>query len=132
MTTLWITPSNYPTSTSVSHTTATTDTAVSIASVTPTNDWTLYLKVLTFTGGTNNVNRARINIEDSSDNFMSNIIPGPVRCIVPVNTIPEGRMYSTRWRDFDDFRVGVSGCYARTNLTRITGGTIVYQCWLTY
>lgn len=132
MTTLWITPSNYPTSTSVSHTTATADTGVSVATVTPLNEWTLFLKVLTFTAGTNGVNRARIQFEDTVDNFMSDIVPGPCRCIVPVNTIPEGRTYSTRWRDFDDLRIGTSSAKLRTNLTRITAGTIVYQSWLVY
>ncbi len=41
MTTLWITPSNYPTTVSVSHTTATADPSVSVSGVTPLNEWTL-------------------------------------------------------------------------------------------
>ncbi len=132
MTTLWITPSNYPTTVSVSHTTATADPSVSVSGVTPLNEWTLYLRVLTFTAGTNGVNRARIDWEDSVDNFMSDILAGPTRCIVPVNGVPEGRVYTTRWRDFDDFRIGTASAKIRTNLTRITAGTIVYNAWLQY
>lgn len=132
MTTLWITPSTGPGT--VSHTAAAADTSVSVASVTPTNNWTLYLRVLSFTAGTNGVNRARLAFEDSVNAFTASLA-GPVRCIVPVNNVPEGRMYSTRWRDFDDLRIGTSSAVLRTNLYSISGGgaaTIVYQAWLTY
>lgn len=115
----------------VSHTSATIDTSVSVASVTPTNEWTLFLKVWSFTS-TTGADRARIQFEDSVDNFMLDILPGPTRCIVPVTGVPEGRMTSWRWRDFDDLRIGTASAKLRTNLTRITGGTIQYEAFLTY
>lgn len=132
MTTLWITPSTGPGS--VSHTAAANDTSVSVSGVTPINNWTLYLRVLTFTAGSNGVNRARLAFQDSVDAFTTPL-SGPVRCIVPVNNVPEGRVYTTRWRDFDDFRIGTASAVVRTALLSISGSgsaTIVYQAWLTY
>lgn len=120
----------------VSKTTVSTDAGVNVATITPTNDWTLWLRIWSFTGVSNNTNRARINFEDSVTAFATDTsadtLQGPTHCIVPAINNPEGRVFTTRWRDFDDFRIGISSAEVRTNLTRITGGTIVYEAWLTY
>ena len=123
--------------TKVSKTSAGADAGVSVASITPLDTWTLFLKVWSFnttSGSDLGTERARINWEDSANAFGGgDTLQGPVHCIVPLTGVPEGRIYSTRWRDFDDLRIGVSSCQLRTNLTRITGSsTIVYEAWLTY
>lgn len=113
----------------VTRSAAAADAGVSVSGVTPVNTWTLFLRCNTGTmAGTQ---RARINIEDTVNAF-SNTLQGPVRCIVPIINVPEGRMYSTRWRDFDDLRIGVASAQLRTNLTEITGGNLNYECWLNY
>ena len=126
MTTLQITPKTTRTAAAADSSVAVDNTVVS-----PLNNWTLHLKVWSFTGTSNNTNRARLQWEDSVNAFSASLV-GPTYNIVPTINDPEGKLFTCRWRDFDAFRIGVASAVIRTNLTQITGGTIVYEAWLTW
>lgn len=121
MTTLTITAKN-------TRSAAAADAGVDVSAVTA-NTWTLFLRI--WSNSMSGSQRARINFEDTVDNFTTTL-QGPVRCIVPVVNVAEGRTYSWRWREFDDLRIGTSSAKLRTNLTRITGGNVTYESWLAY
>lgn len=118
-----------PITAKVTRSTAAADAGVDVSVVTPVNTWTLYLKL--WSNSMSGAQRARINFEDSVDNFTTTL-QGPVRCMVPMQNTPEGRTVSWRWRDFDDLRIGTASAKLRTNLTRITGGSVTYEAWLQF
>jgi len=111
----------------VSKTAAFAGSAVDVSAL-PATGWTIKLQVSSFDAA----QTARISIEDSADNFSSDILAGPTEAIQGGLSASADLVLHWAWYDFPDLRVGSSGDKLRVHLTSITGGTITYKAWIEY
>lgn len=109
----------------VSKTANFTGAAVDVSSI-AARSWTLFVKVVSFTAGQSAV----LTVEDSVDNFASDVRPVVVQHVVGGTSSDAENLIGYRWHQAPDTRFGTASAKLRIKLNALSGGSITYSAWV--